>query len=330
NQAQGESVQMFWNTVELEIATMKEAEFAVNQSLTGNEANAILNETKLGFTLNQKNELVIGSKRTYPNEKSTPPNKEKNHSGNILPDGTKLTRLPPPPDFTSLSDGENDNPLMVDNDEEIPTLDSILSSPLPTNIQNWSLSSRKFVNEIFVKNISQHAIMLKNNCRREGNLEIWDVKSYRSLSSYAIMVSDIECQDMMKDYEEILKVPELIEVHCKAGKSSLYNVKDGNDLLDCGGEHHTEIDVIIKACAYIVNGLQNGAGIHCKWGESFCPLSQSASHEKGRKCDVRFLSPTRVFRSSNSKDLTDEQAGTIKVPFLQVAGIFGQLLVEDL
>jgi hypothetical protein len=95
-------------------------------------------------------------------------------------------------------------------------------------------------------------------------------------------------------------------------------------------------------------------------GESFCPLSQSTSHERGRKCDVRFLghtgidlgewefsaqaTPTKAIedrcRSARinqsilngllSRDLTDTQVSLIKVPYLQIAGVFGQLLVEDL
>ncbi|CAG8737819.1 9757_t:CDS:2, partial [Funneliformis mosseae] len=75
-QAQGDGVRMFWNNVELEVDTMKlkqaEVQFAVDQSLTGNKANSILNEMKLSFILNQKN-AVIGCKRTYPNEELTQP-----------------------------------------------------------------------------------------------------------------------------------------------------------------------------------------------------------------------------------------------------------------
>jgi hypothetical protein len=37
-------------------------EFQPDQSLTGNKANAILNEMKLGFILNQKDKPIIGSK----------------------------------------------------------------------------------------------------------------------------------------------------------------------------------------------------------------------------------------------------------------------------
>src|SRR5215216_811287 len=91
----------------------------------------------------------------------------------------------------------------------------------------------------------------------------------------------------------------------------------------------------------------------CIRGESFCPLSQSTSYERGRKCDVRFLTPTginlgewgfaaeaspakvirdrcRLTRINQSilngllsRDLTDEQVNMIKVPFLQIAGVFG-------
>lgn len=45
---------------------------------------------------------------------------------------------------------------------------------------------------------------------------------------------------------------------------SLFKVKDGDDLLDCG-EGYTEIDIIIKTCSYIVKGLRKGLRINCKW-----------------------------------------------------------------
>lgn len=92
-------------------------------------------------------------------------------------------------------------------------------------------------------------------------------------------------------------------------------------------------------------------------GESFCPLSRSANFEKDRKCDVRFLSSSSVdigewefavhvnatkaigdrCRSTRvilngilNLNLTDEQAKIVRVPFLQIAGIYGQMLLEDL
>ncbi|CAG8700157.1 3310_t:CDS:10, partial [Cetraspora pellucida] len=294
----------------------------------------------------------------------------KRHAGNVLPDSSVL----PPP-----------------------------SSSMPTNIQTWSLPSGKFVKDIFAENISRHAEILKDKKKinaadkatlRYGMSRIIDLSAHMRG-----WFSASERQHMTKDYEEILKVPELAEdanefiakvermvkegnvneaykyclnQHADASVNTclykitrvysdfLFKVKDGNDLLDCAGEHHTEIDVIVKACAYIVDGLLNGNGIHCKWGESFCPLSKSTSHKKGRKCDVRFLShagidlgewefaaeatPTKVVgdrcRSARinqsilngllSRNLADKQVDMIKVPFLQIAGIFGQLLVEDM
>ncbi|CAG8548214.1 20055_t:CDS:2 [Dentiscutata erythropus] len=101
----------------------------------GNKANATLNEMKLDFILNQKDKPIIGSKRTYQMRNQLcqlpqmrPPeswlrSKEKSNSGNIfpniLPNGTILQKPPPTPDFISLSDGEGDNTLIVDNDEQI-------------------------------------------------------------------------------------------------------------------------------------------------------------------------------------------------------------------
>ncbi|CAG8434865.1 761_t:CDS:2 [Diversispora eburnea] len=93
--------------------------------------------------------------------------------------------------------------------------------------------------------------------------------------------------------------------------------------------------------------------------ESFCPLSRSSTYEKGR-CDIRFLSSTGMdigewefsARTTPAKaignrgrsarvnqnilngmlrlDLTKEQLETTKVPFLQISGVYGQMLVEDL
>ncbi|CAG8736277.1 1126_t:CDS:2, partial [Cetraspora pellucida] len=98
----------------------------------------------------------------------------------------------------------------------------------------------------------------------------------------------------------------------------------------------------MKAFGYIIEGLNPGFGIHQKWGESFCPLSKSNDYNKGRKCDLRFLSMSGVdigeweFASESilngllNLDLTDEQAKNIKVPFVQVCGTSGQMLIEDL
>ncbi|CAG8515333.1 4879_t:CDS:2 [Funneliformis mosseae] len=140
----------------------------------------------------------------------------------------------------------------------------------------------------------------------------------------------------------------------------LYEVKDGTDMLDSGDETHTEVDIIVKATSYIVKALIKGLKIYYKWGESFCPLSRSANFERVPMCDVRFLSSSSVdlgewefaVHASATKsigdrcrsarvnqsilngilnlNLTDNQAKIAKVPFLQIAGTYGQMLLEDL
>lgn len=89
-------------------------------------------------------------------------------------------------------------------------------------------------------------------------------------------------------------------------------------------------------------------------------MSRSENFEKGRKCDIRFLSSSSVdlgewefaVRANPTKaigdrcrsarvnqsilygmlklNLTDDQAKIAKVPFLQVAETYGQMLLGDL
>ncbi|CAJ0886727.1 11721_t:CDS:2, partial [Entrophospora sp. SA101] len=111
----------------------------------------------------------------------------------------------------------------------------------------------------------------------------------------------------------------------------IYRCKDRVDMLDYG---HTEIDVILKTCSYIIEGLNKDLVIRQKWGESFCPLTKSIEYHKGRKCDVRFLSTSGVDIGEweFASNLTAQKAiaKKINVPFLQVASTSGQMLVEDL
>ncbi|CAG8615025.1 4969_t:CDS:2, partial [Ambispora gerdemannii] len=111
------------------------------------------------------------------------------------------------------------------------------------------------------------------------------------------------------------------------------SVKDRNDLLDCGGEHHNEIDVIAKCVLTLLKDCKTEMEYI---GRIICPLSQSASYEKGRKRNVRFLSPAGIdlgeweFAAEATPAKAVGDLDTIKVPFLQIAGVCGQLLVEDL
>ncbi|CAB5374544.1 unnamed protein product [Rhizophagus irregularis] len=71
-----------------------------------------------------------------------------------------------------------------------------------------------------------------------------------------------------------------------------------------------------------------------KWGESFCPLSRSANFEKTESAIGNCCQSTRVNQSILNGilnlNLTDEQAKIVRVPFLQISGIYGQMLLEDL
>jgi hypothetical protein len=100
--------------------------------------------------------------------------------------------------------------------------------------------------------------------------------------------------------------------------------------------------------------------MHIPRGESFCPPSRSDAYSKGRRCDVRFLSrsgidlgewefaahatTTKVIgdrcRSARINqsilntllgfNWTDEQINSVNVPFCQIAGTSGQMLLIDL
>ncbi|CAG8618088.1 8698_t:CDS:2 [Ambispora gerdemannii] len=196
---------------------------------------------------------------------------------------------------------------------------------------------------------------------------------------------------IVKNYESMLRIPELaveeksfvlkienmvhegkvdqaykycMEIHIKSEENSylykiskiygdfIYKSKNQVDVLDFDSKStHTEIDVILKACTYIVEGLSKNLKIYSRW---------SVDHKNGRKCDVRFLSISGVdlgeweysvkavatktigdrCRSARINqsilngllqyNLNDEQVKGIQVPFLQFGGTSGQLLIEDL
>jgi len=138
----------------------------------------------------------------------------------------------------------------------------------------------------------------------------------------------------------------------------IYKSQDQADILDYNAKNtHT---VILKACAYIIEGLNKNLQIFPRWGESYFPLSKSVDHIRGRKCDLRFLSMSGIdvgewefsAKATASKaigdrcrsarinqsilnglleyKLNDEQVKDIQTPFLQFAGTSGQMLIEDL
>ncbi|CAG8602974.1 6424_t:CDS:2 [Funneliformis caledonium] len=162
------------------------------------------------------------------------------------------------------------------------------------------------------------------------------------------------------------KIEESDEKSCmyKVGKiysDFIFKSKNTDNILSCGGHNEsTEIDAILKACWYIIEALMEGSQIHSKWGESFCPPSRSDAYSKGRRCDVRFLTRSgkdlgewefaarataakvigdrcrsaRINQSILNNLLgfnwMDEQIDGVNVPFLQIAGTSGQMLLIDL
>ncbi|CAG8812538.1 23442_t:CDS:2, partial [Racocetra persica] len=224
---------VFWNIVKLEVDTMKlkqaKVQFAVDQSLTGNMANSVLNEMKLSFILKQKNNApVIGSKRTYPNEESThttnsttiefhsssgsdkvsvigtppqsnftpPSNSDKvrvsSQIGSILPDGTVLPKPPPQPNFIQANDS-----------------DEVSFSSLQMTFDDDGEETPDL--DSFISSVPT-------------NTQKWDLPSGKSVNEiYFVNVSqylsahmrdwfsDIDIQHMMKDHVEVLTVPALDE-----------------------------------------------------------------------------------------------------------------------
>ncbi|CAJ0839686.1 22011_t:CDS:2, partial [Entrophospora sp. SA101] len=75
----------------------------------------------------------------------------------------------------------------------------------------------------------------------------------------------------------------------------LYKTKDGRDMLFYDSKKNTEIDVVIYAFSYIMDLLNQGLEIQEKW-----------------------------------LDLTDDQTRATRVPYIQFAGVNGQMLVQCL
>ncbi|CAG8654074.1 28102_t:CDS:2 [Dentiscutata erythropus] len=285
-----------------------------------------------------------------------------------------------------------------DSDEEgAPTpeesLNSVLSDP-----KNWILPSGENVCNIITKNTSANAMAIKRKKSLSAvEKAILRYGASRIIDLSAHMKQWFSLEDrrfMMKDHMSLLQVPDLTdeessfittienmliekrineayEFCVKKFTSSdansyvrkiskiyldfIYRSEDG-DMLDPA---HTEIDIILKACSYIVEGLRKNLVVKQRWGESFCPLSRNTDYKNGRKCDVRFLSPSEVdlgeweFASNATpqktigdrcrsarinqsilngllnRNLTNEQVKKINVPFLQIAGTNGQMLIED-
>jgi len=53
---------------------------------------------------------------------------------------------------------------------------------------------------------------------------------------------------------------------------SIYRSKNKVDILDYAGDTHTELDVVMKAFGYIIEGLNPGFEIYQKWLVKGCDI----------------------------------------------------------
>ncbi|CAG8652138.1 16528_t:CDS:10 [Funneliformis mosseae] len=314
--------------------------------------------------------LSSSEKTTKP-----PKKKSARKRGDTLPGGAKiemttLLNLLPWDNDDSTEEYNDDN----DDEEGVPspegTLDFILN-----NQRSWILPSNLNVGDIVAKKISENAKEMKKKKKLSAIKKAvlrYGLSQIIDLSAHMKQWFSLEDRRfMMKDYMSLLQVPglkdeetsfvttiekivlekrinEAYEFCTRKFTSSeansymrkiskvyldfIYRSEDG-DMLDSA---HTEIDIILKACSYIVEGLRKSLVVKQRWGESFCPLSRSTDYKNGRKCDAigdRCRSARinqSILNGLLNRNLTNEQVKKINVPFLQIAGTNGQMLIEDL
>lgn len=427
-------VDTFWRTIESIVAKKGELDFvkigATQSAFHGATINTInTNQIFQNQTFQGSTENFIANNRSNEKKRpSTPPTvnplpnlrvcteeddpvakkPKKSISGdwNVLSDGTKIEK-PTSLNLTPSDESEDDDLSTSANDDEDDEKDDVPDPEIlnfsSSNSRKWSLPSGKFVEDIFITNVSKNSKKYKQKKKsttiekailRYGASRIIDLSAHMRA-----WFSPTDRQFLAKNHEMLLKIPELPDevdtfisevekmVHQDNSDAALklcaekyasspinscinkiskiyseffYKTIDGEDMLECDSIGHTEIDIIVKAFSYIVDGLNKGLGIRQKWGESFCPLSKSTSYTKGRKCDVRFLSSSGMdlgewefaVRATADKtisdrcrsgrinqsilngllrlDWNDERVKSIKVPFMQFAGVNGQMLIEDL
>ncbi|CAG8571642.1 3517_t:CDS:10 [Diversispora eburnea] len=219
----------------------------------------------------------------------------------------------------------NNSSQETDDDEDIPPEDSFLSASSGPKV--WILPSGQNVGDIYASKISENARATKKKKKLtaiEKAILRYGASNIIDLSAH---MKEWFCIDdrkfIIKDYESMLRIPEMateessflvrkgkidqaheycMDTHVKSEKNSflykmskiygdfIYKSEDQVNILNVILEStHTEIDVILKACACMVEGPSKNLK-----GESFCPLSRSTDYTKGRKCDVRFISALGV------------------------------------
>ncbi|CAJ0890232.1 6230_t:CDS:2, partial [Entrophospora sp. SA101] len=333
-------IDIFWRNCPSFLETLNTAVNLNTNKMIGRVSELHEDVSNTIFSITQ-DKLHFERKRVRSHEEESVESQKKKASsrkrGNTLPDGTKIKKsapldLFPDEDSSEEHDGEDNE---QDDDEDVPAPEEILDS---------ILGSQKKMDSALWK------FMMKNH---NAILQVPGMAVEES--SFVTTVENMICEQKANEAYKFC-----IETHIDSKENSYIDLilcsvfidaktrcKDRVDMLDYG---HTEIDVILKTCSYIIEGLNKDLVIRQKCIE----------YHKGRKCDVRFLSTSGVdigeweFASNLTaqkaigdrcrsgrinqsilngllnRNLNDEQAKKINVPFLQVASTSGQMLVEDL
>lgn len=116
--------------------------------------------------------------------------------------------------FISLTEDENDDSNKDDDEEDTPDPDEVFNS-YSRNSQNWSLPSGKTVEGIFSMNVSEYSKRYKQKKRltpveravlRYGASRLIDLSAHMRA-----WFTNNDRHFMTKNYEDMLKVPELPE-----------------------------------------------------------------------------------------------------------------------
>ncbi|CAG8538739.1 3433_t:CDS:2, partial [Funneliformis mosseae] len=286
--------------------------------VNGRTSNIIMNKR------DQEEDDEKQTKRVRFNEERL--KKKLSKRGDTLPDGTKIKKSAP----LNLLPSE--------------TLDSILSSQ-----KKWILPSAENVGDIIARNVSANAKAIQKKKKtsaiekailRYGSSRIIDLST-----STKDWFSVDDRKFMIKNHNAILQVPRMAdeEISFVTTVENLVFEEKANEAY--------------KFCIKTHFNSKENSYLYKLRASLFV---RSIEYIKGRKCDVRFLSTSGVdlgewefasiltaqkairdrYRSARinqsilnsllNRNLNDEQAKKINVPFLQVGGTSGQMLVENL
>ncbi|CAG8704879.1 15784_t:CDS:2, partial [Funneliformis mosseae] len=218
-------------------------------------------------------------------------------------------------ELKSKSSDDDDRPSQ-EEDKGIPDLkDTDIN-----NSKKWKLPSGLYVGEIFDENVSASTKKFSAEDTKFMAKSYADLlkvpqllakeNSFISKVESMVLKGDVNgayklCIENYVDSEENGYMHKISKIYAEF----IYRSKNKVDILDYAGDTHTELDVIMKAFGYIIEGLNSGFEIHQKWSAR---VNQS------------------IMNGLLNLNITDEQSKNIKVPFVQVCGTSGQMLIEDL